>query len=147
MGGIGILEHKEKARRLGGGVDTVAAAAAVAAEAIMADRQAPKYGGTNKDAHPSTPLHFFLPLTRANRIGAFLIVGKIDAQFAKHHETGETLPTDLFDKLCAQRTYMAGSTMLRQLYFGQVCNLRWKWRQPLLRRYFLVCVGGGASPS
>ncbi|CAN0415429.1 unnamed protein product [Pylaiella littoralis] len=41
-------------------------------------------------------------------------------QFAKHHETGETLPADLFDKLCAQRTYMAGSTMLRQLYFGQL---------------------------
>eukprot|EP00903_Cladosiphon_okamuranus_P008310 g7994.t1 len=41
-------------------------------------------------------------------------------QFAKHHETGETLPTDLFNKLCAQRTYMAGSTMLRQLYFGQL---------------------------
>ncbi|CAN0358809.1 unnamed protein product, partial [Ectocarpus sp. 6 AP-2014] len=40
-------------------------------------------------------------------------------QFAKHHETGETLPKELFDKLCAQRTYMAGSAMLRQLYFGQ----------------------------
>lgn len=42
-------------------------------------------------------------------------------QFAKHYETGETLPGELFDKLCAQRTYMAGSAMLRQLYFGQVC--------------------------
>lgn len=42
-------------------------------------------------------------------------------QFAKHFETGETLPNDLFEKLCAQRTYMAGSGMLRQLYFGQVC--------------------------
>lgn len=41
-------------------------------------------------------------------------------QFAKHYETGEPLPADLFDKLCAQRTYMAGSGMLRQLYFGQV---------------------------
>lgn len=41
-------------------------------------------------------------------------------QFAKHYETGETLPQDLFEKLCAQRTYMAGSGMLRQLYFGQV---------------------------
>lgn len=43
-------------------------------------------------------------------------------QFAKHYETGETLPNDLFEKLCAQRTYMAGTAMLRQLYFGQVMS-------------------------
>ncbi|CAN0402519.1 unnamed protein product, partial [Discosporangium mesarthrocarpum] len=41
-------------------------------------------------------------------------------QFAHHHKTGESLPDDLFNKLRAQRTYMAGSTMLRQLYFGQL---------------------------
>ncbi len=40
------------------------------------------------------------------------------AGMATHYETGEPLPRDLFDQLCAQRTYMAGSGMLRQLYFG-----------------------------
>ncbi|CAM9858327.1 unnamed protein product, partial [Chrysoparadoxa australica] len=37
----------------------------------------------------------------------------------KHFETGEPLPDDLFEKLKAQKTFMAGSVMLRQLYFGQ----------------------------
>lgn len=69
-------------------------------------------------------------------------------QFAKHHETGETLPTDLFNKLCAQRTYMAGSTMLRQLYFGQVCVVAYIYTYCIGRpRYlsFSVCVVCGAS--
>jgi oligopeptidase A len=37
-----------------------------------------------------------------------------------HHETGASLPRDLFDKLCAARTFMAGSATLRQLYFGSL---------------------------
>jgi oligopeptidase A len=35
-----------------------------------------------------------------------------------HVETGEALPEALYQKLCAARTYRAGSLMLRQLYFA-----------------------------
>mmetsp|Transcript_46905 Transcript_46905/g.77620 ORF Transcript_46905/g.77620 Transcript_46905/m.77620 type:complete len:737 (+) Transcript_46905:31-2241(+) len=41
-----------------------------------------------------------------------------DSGLARHYETGEPLPRELFDKLCEQKTYQAGSMMLRQLYFG-----------------------------
>ena len=41
-----------------------------------------------------------------------------DAGMAKHYETGEPLPRELFEKLCAQKTYHAGMTLSRQLYFG-----------------------------
>lgn len=37
---------------------------------------------------------------------------------AKHFETGETLPEDLFEKICKARTFQAGMMMLRQLNFG-----------------------------
>ncbi|XP_019642634.1 PREDICTED: probable cytosolic oligopeptidase A [Branchiostoma belcheri] len=35
-----------------------------------------------------------------------------------HYQTGDTLPRDLFNKLVDARKYMAGSGMLRQLYFS-----------------------------
>ena len=40
--------------------------------------------------------------------------------FAKHFETDEPLPKDLFDKLVAAKNYRSGSMTLRQLYFGHL---------------------------
>lgn len=37
---------------------------------------------------------------------------------AKHYETGETLPDEIYDKLVAARNYMSGSATLRQINFG-----------------------------
>ena len=39
---------------------------------------------------------------------------------ARHYQTGEVLPEDLFEKLCRARTFRAGSLMLRQLNFGML---------------------------
>lgn len=38
--------------------------------------------------------------------------------FAKHYETGEPLPEDMFEKLKEQKTYGAGMMACRQLLFG-----------------------------
>jgi oligopeptidase A len=38
--------------------------------------------------------------------------------FAKHHETGETLPTELFDRMVAAKNFQTGMQMLRQLEFS-----------------------------
>jgi len=40
--------------------------------------------------------------------------------FAKHYETGEPLPEDLFEKLKQQKTFSAGLMAMRQLYFGSL---------------------------
>jgi oligopeptidase A len=36
----------------------------------------------------------------------------------EHFETGETLPDELFDRICAARTFRSGSMFIRQLEFG-----------------------------
>ncbi|GMI34996.1 hypothetical protein TeGR_g10997 [Tetraparma gracilis] len=41
-------------------------------------------------------------------------------RFARHWETGESLPDELFDKLLKQRTFGAGMMACRQTYFGQL---------------------------
>lgn len=38
--------------------------------------------------------------------------------FAKHFETGEPLPDELFTKLQKAKNFQAGLQMIRQLYFG-----------------------------
>jgi oligopeptidase A len=39
---------------------------------------------------------------------------------ARHWQTGAALPDALFDKVCAARTYRAGSATLRQLYLSSL---------------------------
>jgi oligopeptidase A len=39
---------------------------------------------------------------------------------AKHYETNETLPEDLFEKIKASKNFRSGTGMLRQIEFGQI---------------------------
>ena len=58
--------------------------------------------------------------------------------FAKHHETGEPLPEELYQKLCAARTFRAGSMMMRQVAATHpACMSIVLWG---------VCRDGGTSP-
>jgi oligopeptidase A len=39
---------------------------------------------------------------------------------AKHYETGETLPVELFEKIKASKNFNSGTVLLRQLEFGKL---------------------------
>ena len=42
------------------------------------------------------------------------------ALFARHYETGQPLPEDLFKKLLAAKNFQSGLQMIRQLFFGKL---------------------------
>ena len=40
--------------------------------------------------------------------------------FARHYQTGDKLPDELFEKILKQRTFMQGGAFCRQIYFGML---------------------------
>ncbi len=44
--------------------------------------------------------------------------------FAKHYQTGETIPAELIERLIASKNYLAGYTQVRQLQFG-LLDMAW----------------------
>ena len=51
------------------------------------------------------------------------------ALFAKHYETGESIPMDLIDKIKAAATFQQGMQTLRQLSFG-LLDMSWHGIDP-----------------
>ena len=44
--------------------------------------------------------------------------------FAKHYQTGETIPAELIDKIVAAKNYLAGYAQVRQLHYGYL-DMAW----------------------
>lgn len=52
--------------------------------------------------------------------------------FARHYQTGEPLPEDMFKRLKAAKTFRSGTMMLRQVSRGLAAGLR-RWQGSINR--------------